>query len=494
MTRGDGVSRFDDEPDGDDVGYDEYSVRPGRDDDGSAGDDLSRARRRLHLRKEQVYVRRRRAAAGALGALAALLVVGLVALALGNGGLGAVLSSQERGATAAVVPPGTEAGADGSALAGDEDEDEPGTADDGAEEPTQAPAEPWQQEPGAQQHPSDETAMTQLDYLTEGTPKSVVASGHGLMITNNMMYSHTSTVFDSSSREVLTRLDDALDLAEFGIEGHPGVSEGSPVEATWSDDGRYAYVSNYSMYGENFGAPGFDECGKESGVGASTVYRFDAEEMDWDQVIQVGAVPKYLEITPDGKTLLVSNWCDFTVSLVDIESGKERGTLDVGRNPRGIVVMPDNRTALVTAMWNQQVWRLDLVDMTSEVVLETPPGPRHLNLTADGETAYLTVARSDLIYKLDARTMEIQDEVVPGAEPRSMAMSPDEKALYVVNYDEATVSKIRTSDMEVIEKVDVDAVPIGIDYDPVTHTVWVACYNGGIYVFDDQAARLADAG
>ena len=75
-----------------------------------------------------------------------------------------------------------------------------------------------------------------------------------------------------------------------------------------------------------------------------------------------------------------------------------------------------------------------------------------------------------------------------------MAMSPDEKALYVVNYDEATVSKIRTSDMEVIDKVNVDGFPIGIDYDPVTNSVWVACYGGGIYVFDDQDTRLADAG
>ncbi|WP_161965191.1 YncE family protein [Ornithinimicrobium cerasi] len=484
MTRDDGGDLYDDDP-----GYDEYSVRPGAGEEPWSED--TRARRRLHVRQERVYVRRRRAAAGALGALAALLVVGMVAFILGRGGQAPSLSAGEgRGVTAAVVPPADVA--DESAAPGtDEGAEEEGEE---AEETSAAPAAPWQQETGAQAHPSDETALTQLDYLTEGTPKSVVASGHGLMITNNMMYSHTSTIFDSTSREVLTRLDDSLDLSEYGVEGHPGVSVGSPVEATWTDDGRYAYVSNYSMYGENFGREGFDDCFKDSGVGASTVYRFDAEEMAWDEVIEVGAVPKYLEITPDQKTLLVSNWCDYTVSVVDMATGEETGTLDVGRNPRGIVVMPDNRTALVTAMWNQQVWRLDLEEMTSEVVLETPPGPRHLNLTADGETAYLTVARSDLIYKLDAQTMEIVDEVVPGLEPRSMAMSPDEKALYVVNYDEATVSKIRTSDMEVIDKVDVDAVPIGIDYDPVTHTVWVACYNGGIYVFDDQDTRLADAG
>ena len=36
----------------------------------------------------------------------------------------------------------------------------------------------------------------------------------------------------------------------------------------------------------------------------------------------------------------------------------------------------------------------------------------------------------------------------------------------------------------------VDADPIGIDYDQVTNTVWVACYNGAVYVFDDQSTPL----
>ncbi|GAA5158396.1 YncE family protein [Ornithinimicrobium tianjinense] len=469
-------------------GYDEYSVRS--DDRWGSDEGMTRARRRLLVRKESTYVRRRRVVFGGLGVLAALLVVALLSLTLGQGGAGRALADIAAGKDAGqdpgavVAPPGDTApsASDGSA------------ADDAAATTQAEEAAVWQQQPAPLEHASDLTALTQVDYITEGTPKSIVSSGHGLMISNNMMYSHTSSVWDSRSREVLTRLDDAVDLSDFGIEGHPGISQGSPVEATWTADGRYAYVSNYSMYGENFGVEGFDDCFKDSGVGASTVYRFDAEEMAWDQVITVGAVPKYLEITPDQSTLLVSNWCDYTVSVVDIATGKETGTLDVGRNPRGIVVMPDNRTAIVTAMWNQQVWRLDLEEMTSEVVMETPPGPRHLNLTADGSLLYLVVARSDVIYKLDARTMEILDEVNPGLEPRSMAMSPDEKALYVVNYDEATVSKIRTSDMEVIDKVNVDAVPIGIDYDPVTNTVWVACYNGGVYVFDDQSTLLAAAG
>ena len=60
-------------------------------------------------------------------------------------------------------------------------------------------------------------------------------------------------------------------------------------------------------------------------------------------------------------------------------------------------------------------------------------------------------------------------------------------SLYVVNYDSDAMSKIRTSDMQQIQRVPTGHHPIGITYDKVDHRVWVACYSGSLYVFDDAA-------
>src|SRR5690606_30759607 len=89
-------------------------------------------------------------------------------------------------------------------------EDDPEASTEEADDEAAQSAAPWQRTPAEAEHPSDATAMEQVDYLTGGlTPKSVMASGHGLAIANNMMYSHTSTVFDVVTREQVAVLEDS---------------------------------------------------------------------------------------------------------------------------------------------------------------------------------------------------------------------------------------------------------------------------------------------
>lgn len=437
------------------------------------------------MRREARFVRRRRVAGTAVAGVALL----TLAACLGTGGEdGASPGGASGGATpdgpvvTSTPPPGASAAADTEA---EDTEDTEAEDTEPSETGAEAPPEP---DPvvGPPPIPSQDSRMERIDYLTGGiTPKSVVASGGGLVIANNMMYSHTSTVYDAQTREVVTTLSDEVDLGEFGIDGHEGTSRGAPVEAAWTDDGRYAYVSQYTMYGQGHGREGFDACTPADGVGASFLYRFDAQDMAWDQVIEVGAVPKYVDITPDQTRVLVSNWCDSTISVVDRESAQEVAVIPIAAAPRGIEVLPDNRTAYVAAMYADLLFEVDLEEGTSKVLMETGDKPRHLNLSADGRYLFLAVSGEDTIYKIETSSGEIVDQVESGREPRSMILSSDGTALYVVNYYEPSVAKIRTSDMELLQTEPTDANPIGIAYEPLTHTVWVACYGGSIHVFDD---------
>ncbi|MCK0111142.1 YncE family protein [Ornithinimicrobium sp. F0845] len=442
----------------------------------------------MQVRREAKYRRRR----AVIGGVAALALAGTLTACLSGG-------DEDPGEAAGdqqVADP-TPTGDDASATsAGVSDGFQDAAGQTAEAEATDDASEPTEDGPVAAPPaiPSDESFMERIDYITGGiTPKSVVASGAGLVIANNMMYSHTSTVYDAQSRELVETLSDEVVPSELGVEGHPGTAKGSPVEAAWTDDGKFAYVSQYTMYGESFGKEGFDACTPADGVGPSLLYRFNAETMEWDQAIEVGAVPKYVDITPDQKTVLVSNWCDSTISVVDVETAQEVKTIPIAAAPRGIEVLPDNRTAYVAAMYADKLFKVDLETGESEVMMETGRKPRHLNLSADGKYLFMAVSGNDTIYKIDTETEEVVDQVESGREPRSMILSSDGTALYVVNYYEPSVAKISTDDMELLQKEPTDANPIGITYEPITHTVWVACYGGSIYVFDDTLASDPDA-
>lgn len=341
---------------------------------------------------------------------------------------------------------------------------------------------------------SNTTELTHMETLRDVgvEPKSVVSNQHGLMITNNVVYQHNVVLFDTATREIFQTLEDKVDADEMGIEGLSGEVSGAPVEAAWTQDGEHAYVTQYGLY--PVGTAPDDNCTAGSDIAPSLVYRYSVEEKDWDEAYRVGRVPKYVALSPDDSRLLVTNWCDATLTVIDTESGDTEHTIPLDTMPRGIVVLPDNKTAYVTAMWADKLYRVDLEAGTAEVVMHTGPQPRHLTLSPDGKTLYMTVAGADEIVKMDAETGEVLASAPAGDEPRSMDISADGTALYVVNYHASTVSKIDAETLEIISTAPAGVNTIGVTYDEPSGEVWVANYGGTIDIYDDTDGAGPRAG
>jgi YVTN family beta-propeller protein len=102
-----------------------------------------------------------------------------------------------------------------------------------------------------------------------------------------------------------------------------------------------------------------------------------------------------------------------------------------------------------------------------------------------GNFVYVTTNGDGHVAKIDAHTGEVVARTATGVEPRTMDIAADGQSLYVVNYTSNTVSKLATDDLRVLQTVDTPSHPIGIAYEPVTSTVWVACYSGEILVYRD---------
>ena len=316
-------------------------------------------------------------------------------------------------------------------------------------------------------------------------PKSIVGSGTGLFFAQNIMYRHTVTVYDRST-QLLAVIPDDIVLADWGFDQYPGAQQGSPVEVAFTADGAYAYVSNYQMYGAGFANPGHDACGAGP-WDDSFVYRIDTATLEIDQVIKVGAVPKFVAVTPDDRFVLVTNWCSYDMSVIDTASGEEIRRIPIGVWPRGIVVDPAGDVAYVTVMGETEVAVVDLASF--EVIDEFFVGkaPRHMALDPERGLLYISLNGEGRVVQVDVRTREILAGVETGGQPRTLTISDDGTALYVVNNASSTVAKVRTDDMAVVQTVPVGQEPIGIYYDPAVRQLWVSNYVGSIMVFDDLA-------
>ncbi len=344
--------------------------------------------------------------------------------------------------------------------------------------------------------PADQRVLEHRADLTgDLASKSVVASGTGVYVAQNMMYRHTISVFDADKSLVAT-VPDSVDLGRFaadldpvalGLDSASGTYQGAPVEAAFDSTGRYAYISNYRMYGPGFDADPGDGCNKDQGD-PSLVYRLDTTKVATpteaiDRVYAVGSVPKYVAVTPDDRLLLVSNWCTFDLSIIDLTSGTTLATIELGRHPRGIAVTQDSGRAYVTVMGGSDIAVVDLAGFEVSWLKNVGASPRHLVLSPDDSTLYATLNGEGTVIKIDTASGEVTDRVSTGVAPRSMARSTDGTALYVVNYESDTMTKLRAADFEILDEVSTAHHPIGITYDRFNDEVWIACYSGVIHVY-----------
>jgi YVTN family beta-propeller protein len=303
-----------------------------------------------------------------------------------------------------------------------------------------------------------------------------------------MMYRHSVTIYDAKSLELVKSISDQVNLKELGIKGYSGLHRGSPVEGAFSPDGKYLYVTNYAMYGKGFNKEGTDNCNPGDNYDRSFLYRIDTGSWTIDSAYKVGVVPKVVEVSPDNKYVLVSNWCSYDLSIVSTELGKVVKTIKIGAYPRGITISNDSQFAFVAQMGGSVVHKINLVSFEKEL-LNVGSNPRALVLSPDNAFLYATLNSAGRVIAFDLSANKVVESVKTGSAARSLDISADGSALYVVNYTSNTLAKVRVSDFKVLQNIKVCNRPIGVTYEKLEKRVWVACYGGSIKVFNDSQSQ-----
>ena len=219
-----------------------------------------------------------------------------------------------------------------------------------------------------------------------------------------------------------------------------------------------------------------------SGGGDDDVHVFERSAGRWSQAgppirlwhrhglgIHVRPVAAGLAVTPDGRRLLVANFENDSVSLVDLHEGRKIAELDLrpGKiNPRdaGIpggeypfwVLIHGNR-AWVSCPRDRQIVVLDL-SPTLRVIgrIALPGQPNRMILNQAGSRLFAALSTDDTVAVIDTRTSRVIQEIpttappsifpnpdqLKGSNPNGLALSPDEKTLYVTNGGANSVAMI----------------------------------------------------
>jgi len=313
------------------------------------------------------------------------------------------------------------------------------------------------------------------------SPKSIVASSRGTVIAQNMIYTGGVSVFTADGQAV-TRISDVVPRKMLGLRGR-GTVQGSPVEAAFSADGRFAYVSNYYMTGAGFNKKGFDKCSGSVSYDKSYLYKIDMTTNTVIAAAKVGSVPKYVAVTPNNKYALVSNWCSFSITVVDLATFAPIREIPVGRYPRGLVSTKDSSRVYFTVMGAARIGFIDMTTFETKTWKSAASTPRHVVLSPDDKILYVSHNLSSIVTSHNAANGRVLRRVATGTEPRTMEIAPDGSALWVVNYASNTLTVVNTSTMLVQQSIATPPKPIGVTYEPTRRRVWVACYGGQIRVY-----------
>lgn len=152
----------------------------------------------------------------------------------------------------------------------------------------------------------------------------------------------------------------------------------------------------------------------------------------WAQYFDLGIRPMTFETNPDGSTKRVfaqlSNFNGFAV--VDFQTRKEVARIKLpelapGKKPgvggnasHGIEVTPDGKTLVVNSTTNKSVYVYSLPDLKLVGGLEVGLGPNWVTTTPDSKFAYVSVDGENLVAVIDIKTLKVVERIKVGQVPK----------------------------------------------------------------------------
>ena len=187
-----------------------------------------------------------------------------------------------------------------------------------------------------------------------------------------------------------------------------------------------------------------------------------------------GVVPtcqrsRHILFTP-ARQLLVACTDSNEADLIDPASGKSLRHIPLGDSPEAFDLSPDGKTIYVS---NEDAAEVSFIDMASGKTLRSVPvgpEPEGVKVSADGKTLFVTSEIANLVHVIDTASGKVLKNISVGKRPRRIAITPDGKELWVTNELDSSVSIVSMQTLQVIATLTFevkgvraqDITPVGI--------------------------------
>ncbi len=185
-----------------------------------------------------------------------------------------------------------------------------------------------------------------------------------------------------------------------------------PKSVNVSPDGRRVVVCN-------FGRPDVDN-----------VFVYDAETLERTGAVTFEGNAVESAFSPDGSVLYVSNFRRHVVEVIDVASLEVRAEIAVGTNPKTIAVSADGRTLYVANYFNSSVSVVDVEAGREVRRLRTGPRPRGLGVMADG-TLLAAAFNGNRIHRFPVDATAESEHWDVCRYPRDILPFPDGQGFYL---------------------------------------------------------------
>jgi PQQ-dependent catabolism-associated beta-propeller protein len=183
--------------------------------------------------------------------------------------------------------------------------------------------------------------------------------------------------------------------------------------------------------------------------------------------------PRHMQLLPNAagaQQLLVACGESHAADLIDVATRKSIRRVPLGDDPEAFDLSPDGKTLYVS---NEDEGALGFVDVASgKMTKQVPVGkePEGVRTSLDGKLVYVTSEVANMVHAVDVATAKVLHNIKVGKRPRRMAITPDGAELWVTNELDASVSIISIKDHQVTDTIKFtlpgaraqDITPVGI--------------------------------